>query len=94
MKKLKMDKKFYSIPKGNYIIFQNGIFRVSCSSGILWITWPWSGDHFLEKGESLYINSKGKVCVNAFEDSDLEVEITTPLLRVNPFILSDSLHSA
>lgn len=75
MKKPEISKEFYNIQKGRNLILDKGIIRVLCSKGIIWVTWPWSGDVLLRKGESIHIKSAGKICFNAFEDSNLDIEI-------------------
>jgi hypothetical protein len=79
MTKSKILKECYNIPGGGNMVLEKGIIRVFCSKGTIWATWPWSGDILLKKGDSLLIKSAGKICFNAFEDSDLDIEISDSL---------------
>ena len=67
------EKKLY-IKKGEHLSYNSGEFQICCMSGIIWVTWPGSGDVILREGEKISINNKGILCITAFECSTVSIE--------------------
>jgi len=62
------------IMKGNHVRYRSGIFKISCIAGIVWLTWPGSGDVILYEGDSISVNINGMLCLTAFKDSDVIIK--------------------
>ena len=42
-----------------------GDYEIHCIRGILWVTWPGSGDRILGAGEGLSVRRQGKICITS-----------------------------
>lgn len=42
-----------------------GVYEIRCIRGILWVTWPGSGDRILGAGEGLSVRQQGKICITS-----------------------------
>ena len=61
------------LEKGMSISVGKGMINLACVSGILWVTWPGSGDVILRGGEEVSVETDGVLCISAFSESRVKV---------------------
>lgn len=64
-----------------------GEVNISCVSGIAWVTWAGGHEKCLAQGESLAVQSRMKICIQAFTDSHIRV-LRTQTLGIQHRMLS------
>lgn len=64
----------YFMCKGERCVFNSVDFHITCQEGLVWITWPWSGDVLLKKDESMYINARGRTCITSMSESRIIIQ--------------------
>ncbi len=58
-----------TLSKNQVLSFKGRSVRIKCLSGTVWVTWPGARDKILSSGEILLINTKGKICMQAFSNA-------------------------
>lgn len=71
----KMEEKELYIEKGQVVSFENGEFNIRCVSGIIWMTWPGSGDVILREGDTVVLKVHGILCLTALTGAAIRMEI-------------------
>ena len=61
------------LEKGMIISVGEGVIDLACVSGILWVTWPGSGDVILRGGDDVSVETDGVLCITAFSESYIHV---------------------
>ncbi len=70
----KKERKNVFIEKGGHVTFGRGEFKIRCSKGIIWMTWPWSEDLILNSGDEISLRTEGILCMKSFTGSIIEIE--------------------
>lgn len=65
MNLLKTLKTDLIIEKNRKESFNRGKFSIRCIRGILWLTWPGSGDIILKPGDEISFKTDGILCMTA-----------------------------
>jgi hypothetical protein len=74
MNRGRVEEKNLFIEKGSHISFGPGEYTITCSKGIVWLTWPWSSDVILNGGDEISFRAEGALCVKAFAGSILNIK--------------------
>ncbi len=61
--------KSFTLSKNQVVSFKGRSVRIKCLSGTVWVTWPRAREKSLSSGEILLINTKGKICMQAFSSA-------------------------
>jgi hypothetical protein len=69
MNRQKIEEEKLFIADGEHLSFKSGEFRIRCGKGLIWVTWPWSGDVILRESDQIYIIADGTLCLKAFTGS-------------------------
>ncbi len=78
----KIREENYLIEKGCKESFSRGQFNIRCVRGILWITWPGSGDVLLHAGDEISLKTEGILCVTAMTGALMSVTVSILIPRV------------
>jgi len=78
MKWNKTREENFIIEKGCKESPGRGKFSIRCVRGVIWVTWPGSGDVILYPGEEIFLKTEGILCITAM--SSALVNIHTGLL--------------
>ena len=70
----KIEEKNLFIEKGSHISFGSGEYKIRCSKGTVWLTWPWSADVILNSGEEIFFRVEGTLCMKAFTGALVNVK--------------------
>src|SRR5208337_3939726 len=73
MERCSPDEERLFFKYGSRCVFKAGEVSLECESGILWITWPCSGDIFLKEGETISIKTGGIICITSMSESVMKV---------------------
>ncbi|HPS85200.1 MAG TPA: hypothetical protein PLY36_00565 [Spirochaetota bacterium] len=73
MNRTKIKEKNLFIGKDEHVSFSAGEFKIRCIKGVIWVTWPWSGDVILKAGDEISLRAEGTLCMNAFTGSLVEI---------------------
>lgn len=70
----KIEEKVLFIEKGSHISFGPGVYKIMCSKGVIWLTWPWSDDVILSSGEEIFFRAEGLLCMKAFSGAIVNIK--------------------
>lgn len=70
----KIEQKNLFIEKGAHMSFGSGEYKIRCSKGIIWLTWPWSDDVILNSGEEISFRTEGILCMKAFTGAIVNIK--------------------
>lgn len=73
MNRIPVDKNICIMRKGDRAVYKSVDISLFCKSGILWITWPGSDDVILKENQKINVAAAGKVCIESFAESSLEI---------------------
>ncbi len=65
--------KKISITRNQVVSVKGKGVRIECLSGEVWVTWPNGLEESLSRGGTALIDTKGKICIQAFSDALVEV---------------------
>jgi hypothetical protein len=60
--------------------------EILCLSGRVWVTDGVGGERIIQRGQRLTLNSKGKICLQAFEPSLILMQLIVKAMPVAPLI--------
>ena len=63
----------FQLSENQILNIRSGEINLSCTSGIIWITWAGGHEKCLTKGESLVIESHINICIQAFTASSIRL---------------------
>ena len=69
--------------------FNRGKFNVKCVRGILWLTWPGSGDIILKSGDQISFRNEGILCITAMTGAlvNIHMSMLMPGIKEIPGLL-------
>ena len=70
----KIEEKNLFIEKGGHISLGSGEYKIRCSKGIVWLTWPWGDDVILNSGEEISFRAEGILCMKAFSGAIVNIK--------------------
>ena len=70
----KIEEKNLFIEKGGHISLGSGEYKIRCSKGIVWLTWPWGDDVILNSGEEISLRAEGILCMKAFTGAIVNIK--------------------
>lgn len=96
MLRRKTEEKNLFIEKGSHVSFTSGEYHIRCIRGIVWITWPWSGDVILSSGEDISFSMEGMLCMKAFTGANISMRSRKlpPRIKDIPILFICKLFSA
>lgn len=78
------DRLRIQMAKNQVLSFHGRHFEFACLSGLLWLTDGVKGDRIIESGQQATVDSKRKICIQAFEPSVIEVQQLSPVKHAEP----------
>lgn len=74
---MKLQNSLYKdlfIKKGSHLSYNAGKYILKNMAGIIWITWPGSGDIILYEGNEISVDTEGILCATALSDSYISIK--------------------
>nr|NJM02869.1 hypothetical protein [Desulfobacula sp.] len=65
MFKSRREERKIQVEKDALVSLGRGDYEIGCISGVLWVTWPGSGDRILCAGDRLCVSQTGKICITS-----------------------------
>jgi hypothetical protein len=66
--------------------FRRGRLSIACLSGLVWLTDGATGERIIKSGQRVVVKSSGKICIQAFEPSEVLVQQKAVKVPVKPFL--------
>lgn len=76
--------KVVLLEKYERLIFKAGRLLLRCEYGKCWVTWPWSGDVFLDKGEEINIRARGIISITSVGEDTCRIEVVDAARKCRP----------
>ncbi len=81
-----IDKEPITLADNQVFAVKGRSIQIGCLQGHLWVTWPDGHERVLKDGQSMSLDAKGKICVQALSPSRVQVCKTgqgAPCLRLS-----------